>query len=105
MKYAILLAAAIAMVGVTYSDNADAGERYSSRKHAKVRGYSKRVGGYSYDYSDTINTYGDSRSKYGSTFSFRDPMTERQTIGGPFDDGFFFDSGIGARGGNSPYLN
>jgi len=27
----------------------------------------------------------------------------RQTPGGPFDSGFFFDSAIGPHGGNSPY--
>jgi hypothetical protein len=62
-------------------------------------------GGYSYAPSDTINTYGDSRTKYGSTNSYRDPMTDRQTRFGPFDHGFFFDSGIEPRGGNSPYQN
>lgn len=36
---------------------------------------------------------------------FIDPAINRQTPGGPFDSGFFFDSGIGPNGGNSPYMN
>jgi hypothetical protein len=72
---------------------------------AQVRGYRRRAGGYSYVPSDTINTYGDSRSLFGSTNSYRDPAVDRQTLGGPFDHGWFFDSGIGRNGGNSPYMN
>ena len=63
-----------------------------------------RVGGYSYSQSDTINTYGDSRGRYGSALSLRDPHLGRQTEGGPFDHGFFFDSGVTRHGGDSPYM-
>jgi hypothetical protein len=66
---------------------------------------SARRGGYSYSAEDTINTYGDSRSKYGAATSLRDPMLDRQTLSGPFDHGFFFDSGVAPRGGDSPYMN
>jgi hypothetical protein len=62
-----------------------------SSKGPQVRGYATRHGAYSYTCSDTINTYGDSRSLYGSTQSFRDPMLDRQTTAGPFDHGFFFE--------------
>jgi hypothetical protein len=75
------------------------------RKGPRVRGYVARRGGYSYSIFDTINTYGDSRTQYGSSNTFRDPMIDRQTRFGPFDHGFFFDSGIAPRGGDSPYLN
>ena len=34
-----------------------------------------------------------------------DPTINMQTPGGPFDSGFFFDSGIRPNGGNSPYMN
>jgi hypothetical protein len=64
----------------------------------------RRIGFYSYSYRDVINTYGDARSRYGSINSYRDPYVDRQTPSGPFDHGFFFDSGILPRGGNSPYL-
>ena len=71
----------------------------------RVKGDTERRGGYSYNYSDSINTYGDSRSIFGGASSLRDPMLDRQTNAGPFDHGFFFDSGIGPRGGDSPYMN
>jgi hypothetical protein len=34
-----------------------------------------------------------------------DPHINKQSPGGPFDSGFFFDSGIGRNGGDSPYMN
>ena len=71
----------------------------------KVKGYVARRGGYSYTYQDSINTYGDSRTQYGSTNVFRDFGSDKQTPSGPFDHGFFFDSGIQQNGGSSPYLN
>jgi hypothetical protein len=70
-----------------------------------VKGYVARKGGYSYTYADSVNTYGDSRSRFGGASSLRDPMLDRQTQAGPFDHGFFFDSGVAPRGGDSPYMN
>jgi len=104
----IAVAGAIAALAVTAIDASIAGERAAAsgyKKDPQVRGYVARRGGYSYSYSDTINTYGDSRSLYGATQSFRDPMVDRQTNAGPFDHGFFFESGVAPRGGNSPYMN
>lgn len=75
------------------------------RRGPRVRGYVARRGGYSYMYEDSINTYGDSRGRYGAARSLRDPFLDRQTQGGPFDHGFFFDSGVAPRGGDSPYLH
>jgi len=77
------------------------------RHGARARAYRayRRVGGYSYAPEDVINTYGLSRGLYGSVNSYRDPFVDRQTTAGPFDHGFFFDSGIAPRGGDSPYLN
>ena len=75
------------------------------RRSPKVKGYRKRRGGYSYSVTDTINTYGDSRTLNGGANSYRFELYTRQTPSGPFDHGFFFDSGIGLHGGNSPYLN
>lgn len=72
----------------------------------QVRGFQqRRVGGYSYYTADTINTYGNVRSIYGGNNSYRDWQADRQTRFGPFDHGFFFDSGVGPRGGYSPYNN
>jgi hypothetical protein len=69
----------------------------------QVRGYIVRRGGYSYSYADSLNTYGDSRTLYGGSPLYRDPLLDRQTSSGPFDHGFFFDSGVAPRGGESPY--
>ena len=88
----------------TNSSGAHRSSRYY-RGGAKVKGYRKRRGGYSYSVEDTINTYGDSRTLNGGANSYRFELYTRQTPSGPFDHGFFFDSGIGLHGGNSPYLN
>ncbi|MEQ1578618.1 MAG: hypothetical protein ABL894_13315 [Hyphomicrobium sp.] len=77
----------------------------AGKKGTRVRGYTERRGGYSYNQADSINTYGDSRSNYGSASSLRDPSLDKQSVAGPFDHGFFFDSATGARGGDSPYMN
>lgn len=79
--------------------------RYQRKAGARVYGYRAYRGGYSYGYSDVTNTYGLSRSLFGSTNTWRDQMTDRQTPSGPFDSDFFFDSGVAPRGGNSPYLH
>jgi hypothetical protein len=83
------------------------GLRHHYRRVPAVRGYlvARRVGGYSYSPEDVINTYGLTRSLFGSTNSYRDLSTDRQTPSGPFDHGFFFDSGIAPHGGESPYLH
>jgi hypothetical protein len=78
---------------------------YRKRSATRVKGFVARRGGYSYTIPDTINTYGDSRSLYGGTMMFRDPSLDRQTSAGPFDHGFFFDSGVQPRGGDSPYMH
>jgi hypothetical protein len=58
----------------------------------------KKIGGYSYKSNDTVPT--------GATYKFIDPDYSRQGApSGPFDNGFFFDSGIGPHGGQSPYQN
>jgi|KBSMisStandDraft_5_1062788.scaffolds.fasta_scaffold2089883_1 hypothetical protein len=56
----------------------------------------RRIGGYSYRAPDVNSTYGRSPPPY---------LDVRQSPGGPFDSGFFFDSGISPRGGNSPYFH
>lgn len=88
--------------------NEDGGAHPSStyyRGGPRVKGYVARRGGYSYNKADTVNTYGNSRSNYGSTNTFRDFSVDTQTVTGPFDHGFFFDSAIGPRGGDAPYMN
>lgn len=95
------VAAMAAVMGViAAAAPAEAGPRKPGAKStARVGGY------YSYSQEDSINTYGDSRSKYGSASSLRDPQLDKQTTSGPFDHGFFFDSAIGPHGGDAPYVN
>ena len=79
---------------------------HRKRRPIAARAYrARRIGFYSYTYRDVINTYGMARAKYGSMNSYRDPSLDRQTVNGPFDHGFFFDSAIAPRGGSSPYLH
>jgi hypothetical protein len=81
------------------------GRGYHRKRPAVVRlHHGRRIGFYSYSYRDVINTYGMSRSLYGSINTYRDPFVDRQTAAGPFDHGFFFDSAIAPRGGDAPYL-
>ncbi len=75
------------------------------RRAPQVRSFVQRRGGYSYAASDVANTAGDSRVQFGSTNAYRNPYLDRQSRSGPFDHGFFFDSGVSPRGGNSPYQN
>ncbi len=73
------------------------------RRGPRVRGYVQRRGGYSFFYPDIINTYGGFRTVYGSGLTPEHPQYQRQ--GGPFDHGFFFDSGIGGRNSESVYAH
>jgi hypothetical protein len=123
MKHA-LLAAALAAIGVfAISASSEAGGRkgrpmaaadsvehpraryYYRKRGTRVYAYRARRGGYSYAPEDVANTYGLSRTLFGLNNSYRDPWSDRQTSSGPFDHGFFFDSGIAPRGGDSPYPN
>lgn len=52
-----------------------------------------RRGGYSYKYLQGVDTR-----------KFTDPTKTEQTVGGPFDNGFFFSSPTAPRGGDSPYM-
>lgn len=111
---AMAMAALVAAPGVKDASAGDRKSTYSeSGEHPKsgyyrnpqVRGYAARRGGYSYSYADVIDTYGNPRTQYGGSNLYRDPMLDRQTNAGPFDHGFFFDSAITPRGGDSPYMN
>ncbi|MFM1813419.1 MAG: hypothetical protein RLZ98_114 [Pseudomonadota bacterium] len=104
-----LCAVAVAMMAAPISASAQSGDGvahprsdYYRGKGPQVRSYVVRRGGYSYSIEDTYNTYGDARTRYGSNSFYRDPFVDRQTNFGPFDHGFFFDSGVGPRGGDAP---
>ena len=68
--------------------------KYYRGQGPQVRGFVKRRGGYSYSYNDSVIDYRD-------TSILRDTQTSRRQ-GGPFDSGFFFDSGT-SRYNDSPY--
>lgn len=89
----------------SYSGSGHRSSKHYRRKGSRVKGYVRRRGGYSYSAQDTINTYGDSRTINGGANSYRFELYTRQSPSGPFDHGYFFDSGIGLHGGDSPYLN
>ncbi len=121
IRVLLAVVAAVSLISFGSVGSADAGGRYHARSaaedggaHAKssyyrrgpqVRGYVKRRGGYSYTKEDTINTYGDSRGRFGAANSLRDPSLDMQTRAGPFDHGFFFNTPMGRNGGDSPYMN
>ena len=115
--FAVVMGAALLGTPATSPDAVAHDRRDGASEHPKsayyrhrgakpqVRGYVARRGGYSYTYADSLNTYGNPRTLYGGSYLYRDPMMDRQTNSGPFDHGFFFDSGMGPRGGVSPYMN
>jgi hypothetical protein len=75
------------------------GKAKPARRHARrghMRGYALQQGGST---PEEIARY---FQLYGG---FIDPTINKQTQGGPFDSGFFFDSGINPNGGDSPYMN
>ncbi len=65
------------------------------RGRTEVRGFRLRIGGYSYSYEDGALNYRDD----GQLDSFAELG---QSPSGPFDSGFFFDSGIGGTRGGGP---
>lgn len=93
-----LALAALTLVAAT-------GSAFAVDDTAKAKGHAVKRGGYSYTADQTINTSGDARGKYGAANSLRDPNIDRQTSFGPFDHGFFYDTGVGPgqHGGESVY--
>lgn len=65
------------------------------RKYKNGRAYAVEQGSSPAEIARYFQLYG----------GFIDPSINKQSQGGPFDSGFFFDSGIGRNGGDSPYLN
>lgn len=68
-----------------------------AKRHARTqpRGYTLSQGASPAEIARYFQLYG----------GFIDPSINKQSQGGPFDSGFFFDSGINRNGGDSPYLN
>lgn len=119
MRFLLAATIAVSVAALSVAGPAEAGRysRFASsdggahpkssyyRGKPQVRGYVKRRGGYSYSKEDTINTYGDSRGRFGAANSLRDPSMDTQTRSGPFDHGFFFNAPKGSYGGDAPYMN
>ena len=78
-------------------------EEYQSNPKPKVRRHVRRQAR-----QETVEA-GSSPAGIAHYFQqyggYIDPYVNKQSPGGPFDSGFFFDSGIGPNGGDSPYMN
>lgn len=115
MTRALLATALAAVLGLTLVADAFMNEAFADstseksatyrKRKPQVRGYVLRRGGYSYGYADSIDTYGSARTVTGGSRYYRDAQLDRQTRGGPFDHGFFFDSAVAPHGGDSPYMH
>jgi hypothetical protein len=76
-----------------------ASAQQSPQSKAKKKGLKGTIGyrkAYSYSKSDVVGS---------DTRRFYDPSYTRQTPGGPFDNGFFFDSAYGRNAGEAPYMH
>jgi hypothetical protein len=86
-----------------YADGYRSAKASKWKRAVRVRGYYYRGGYYSYTDADVADSRAWARSLFISRSAFRTPLSERQSPAGPFDSGFFFDSGIGPRFNDSPY--
>ena len=102
---AVLAVTAVPVTDLSWTSKAyaDGPARHKVKRATKVRGYLQRGGYYSYVDEDVINTRAWARSLFTSGSRFRTPLTEQQSSAGPFDSGFFFDSGLGPRFNDAPY--
>jgi hypothetical protein len=92
------------LISKAYADGSAKGRaKMKAHRGARVKGFVQRGGYYSYVDEDAINSYAWSRSLFTSTSTFRNPWTERQSAAGPFDSGFFFDSGLIPNLNDAPY--
>lgn len=93
----LLVGAAAVLAPVT---PANAGDGVYAKPSPHVRGYAHHWS------SDACYDIPDPDERYLCQFAgFIDPQLDKQTPAGPFDSGFWFDSGIGQNGGDSPYMN
>jgi len=95
-----LMLATLTGAGDYLAPGASAGEYTQKRKPSARRAQKGRS--YAVERGSTPEEIARYFALYGG---YIDPYINRQTPGGPFDSGFFFDSGIGPNGGNSPYMN
>ena len=90
--------AAAILVALTPLHSAEAQNGKRSAQNGPLRvtvDRGRRIGGYSYNRIDSISAK--------ETRRFIDPP--RQSVGGPFDNGFFFVTPTSPYGGYSPYMH
>ncbi|MBI1384790.1 MAG: hypothetical protein GC150_07770 [Rhizobiales bacterium] len=108
LLFALAMGAGLVLAGASAEAGGSGGKGPRASQHPQsdyyrggpqVRGFRRSVGGYSYEYND-----GQIDARDQSVFldpELDSPRRDR----GPFDSGFFFDSGIGVAIDDSPYLN
>jgi hypothetical protein len=111
LVYALLVSAAALLVFVTADvagmntiAGARADDAYDQPKPPRKAKRHARTQGRGYTLSPSASPTEIARyfQLYGG---YIDPYINKQSPGGPFDSGFFFDSGMGPNGGDSPYMN
>lgn len=86
--------------GVYANGHGQSGPRRQRKAGPRVKGYTH------YWHGNACFDLADPDERYLCQFAgFIDPQLDKQTPAGPFDSGFFFDSGMGQNGGDSPYMN
>ena len=98
MKSAILAYIVVVIIALMpmHSAQAAKGKRSVKSKPLRVTVYRRKpTGGYSYGKADSIGAK--------DTRRFVDPI--KQSSGGPFDNGFFFETPMGPYGGSTPYMH
>jgi len=95
-----LTLAALGGAGEHLAPGAYAGEYTQSKK--PVRRANRKGRDYSVEQGSTPEEIARYFALHGGNI---DPYINKQSPGGPFDSGFFFDSGMGPNGGDSPYMN
>lgn len=98
MRVCLFLIAAMAFAASLAMQPGAADAQTTVKKYPPLKGviYGKkrRPGGYTYKYADAIDTR-----------KFNDPALSYQTQGGPFDNGFFFETPRAPFGGQTPYMH
>lgn len=94
-----LMLATISGAGDYIVPGASAGESVQKKKKTARRNKERT---YAVEQGSTPAEIARYFALYGG---YIDPSINKQSPGGPFDSGFFFDSGMGRNGGDSPYMN
>ena len=84
----------VALAPVQAAQAAEGGKSSKSKPLRVTVHPGKRIGGYSYSKTESISAE--------KTRRFTEPT--RQSVGGPFDNGFFFETPVRPHGGSSPYM-